>query len=75
MLFISYLLQLYINTVENRSPLPSLTNASGIGGFCPDEKTTKVVLTWACRCWRRRGRQLGWPTETIFLLLNHEGCS
>jgi len=42
-----------------------LTSASGIGGFCPDEKTMRAVLTWVCRCWRRRGRQLGWPAETI----------
>ena len=51
-------------------PFSSLTSASGMGGFCPDEKTMRAVLTWACHCWRRRGRQLGWPVETIFLLFN-----
>jgi hypothetical protein len=41
-----------------------------MGGFCPNEKTMRAVLTWVCRYWRRRGRQLGWPAETIFFLFN-----
>jgi len=61
-MFFTILCFLFIATVfinTNHSPLPSLTSASGMDGFCPDKKTTRVVLTWACRCWRHRGRQLG----------------
>jgi len=65
----------FINTVQSCSHLPSLTSASGMDGFCPDDKTMRTVLTWAWRCWRRRGRQMGWPAETIFLLFKYEGCS